>query len=76
MNLVRVNTSWHICFINRAGELMSDCGEIKAKRKLGVLQNYTGKRAEYVIAHSDSNFIRQHKLCETCAYRHKKWGNH
>lgn len=38
MKLVRLNNAWHICFMNRAGELMSDCGEIKASRHGEVLK--------------------------------------
>jgi hypothetical protein len=74
MKLVKINTAWHICFMNRAGELMSDCGEIKVSQHGGVLRNINGKRADFVEAGSDSNFVKTHRLCERCEYLKNKWG--
>jgi hypothetical protein len=59
--------------MNRAGELMSDCGEIKASRHGEVLRNINGKRADFVEAGSDSNFVKTHRLCERCEYLRNKW---
>lgn len=60
--------------MNRGGELISDCGEIKASRHGGVLRNINGKRADFIEESYDSNFVKTHKLCESCEYLRNKWG--
>ncbi|MDN2452537.1 hypothetical protein [Lactobacillus sp. UCMA15818] len=73
MILVKTKNSWHICY-KKGYSLVSNCDDVVAKIKGSSLRNIkTNQRVEFFETDSDSDFVKEHQLCQRCLYLKKKW---